>query len=42
MYDKTYDYGGANGTPKRAHNHDLSSAIAFMELGVLLNNEKIM
>ena len=40
MYDKTYDYGGANGTPKRAHNHALSSAIAFMELGVLLNNEK--
>ena len=41
MYDKTYNYGGAHGTPKRAHNHALSSAIAHMELGVLLNDEKL-
>ncbi len=41
MYDKIYNYGGANGTPKRAHNHALSSAIAHMELGVLLNDEKL-
>ena len=25
---KNYDYGGAFGTPRRAHNHALSSAIS--------------
>jgi len=38
---KNYDYGGASGTPRRAHNHALSSAIAHMELGVLLNDNKL-
>ncbi len=38
---KNYDYGGAAGTPRRAHNHALSSAIAHMELGVLLNDNKL-
>ena len=41
MYGKTYDYGGASGTPKRAHNHALSSADAHMMLGVLTGNDKI-
>ena len=41
MYTKTYEYGGARGTPKRAHNHALSSAVAHMELGVLLNDNKL-
>ena len=41
LYTKTYDYGGARGTPKRAHNHALSSAVAHMELGVLLNDSKL-
>ena len=40
MYGKIYNYGGAAGTPKRAHNHALSSAVAHMELGVLLNDNK--
>jgi len=40
MYGKTYDYGGASGTPKRAHNHALSSAVAHMELGILTANDK--
>jgi poly(beta-D-mannuronate) lyase len=40
MYGKTYDYGGARGTPKRAHNHALSSAVAHMELGVLMSDDK--
>ena len=40
MYGKTYDYGGASGTPKRAHNHALSSAISHMQLGILLNDNK--
>ncbi len=40
MYGKTYDYGGASGTPKRAHNHALSSAVAHMELGVLIGDDK--
>ena len=40
LYGKTYDYGGASGTPKRAHNHALSSAIAHMQLGILIDNEK--
>ena len=41
MYSKTYDYGGASGTPKRAHNHALSSAVAHMSLGILISNDKI-
>ncbi len=41
LYAETYDYGGASGTPKRAHNHALSSAVAHMELGVLLNDNKL-
>ena len=41
LYNQTYDYGGARGTPKRAHNHALSSAIAHMELGILLNDNKL-
>ena len=40
MYGKTYNYGGAGGTPKSAHNHALSSAVAHMTLGVLLNDKK--
>ena len=40
MYSKTYDKGGASGTPKRAHNHALMSAIAHMELGILLSDDK--
>ena len=40
MYGKTYNYGGATGTPKRAHNHALSSAVAHMSLGILLNDKK--
>ena len=40
LYGKTYDYGGASGTPKRAHNHALSSAIAHMQLGILIDNDK--
>ena len=41
LYGKTYDYGGARGTPKRAHNHALSSAVAHMELGILINDNKL-
>ena len=41
LYSQTYDYGGARGTPKRAHNHALSSAVAHMELGILLNDNKL-
>ena len=40
LYGKTYDYGGASGTPKRAHNHALSSAVAHMQLGILIENDK--
>ena len=32
---------GANGTPKRAHNHALSSAMSHMQLGILLNEDKL-
>ena len=32
---------GATGTPKRAHNHALSSAISHMQLGILLNDNKL-
>ena len=31
---------GANGTPKRAHNHALSSAMSHMQLGILINDDK--
>ena len=42
MYGQIYKKNTqAIGTPKRAHNHALSSAIAHMELGVLLNDEKL-
>ena len=42
MYDKTYGNNTqARGTPKRAHNHALSSAIAHMELGVILKDNKL-
>jgi len=40
LYGKIYDYGGASGTPKRAHNHALSSAVAHMQLGVLIDSDK--
>ena len=32
---------GATGTPKRAHNHALSSAMSHMQLGILLNDNKL-
>ena len=32
---------GANGIPKRAHNHALSSAMSHMQLGILLNDDKL-
>ena len=32
---------GAAGTPKRAHNHALSSAMSHMQLGILLGNDKL-
>ena len=39
MYGMTYKQDTqAMGVPKRAHNHALSSAIAHMELGILLND----
>ena len=43
MYDySNYKTGsGANGTPKRAHNHALSSAMSHMQLGILLNDNKL-
>ena len=42
MYSlKNYDYGGATGIPRRAHNHALSSAISHMQLGILLNDNKL-
>jgi hypothetical protein len=42
MYDQIYKKNTqASGVPKRAHNHALSSAIAHMELGVLINDEKL-
>ncbi len=40
MYDKTYDYGGARGIPKRAHNHALSSAMSHLSLAILLGDNK--
>ena len=42
MYNQIYKKNTqATGVPKRAHNHALSSAIAHMELGVLLNDKKL-
>tara|TARA_B100000003_G_scaffold42879_1_gene36693 strand:- start:110 stop:1303 length:1194 start_codon:yes stop_codon:yes gene_type:complete len=43
MYEySNYKSGsGATGTPKRAHNHALSSAISHMQLGILLNDNKL-
>tara|TARA_B100001057_G_scaffold500716_1_gene617345 strand:+ start:2422 stop:3621 length:1200 start_codon:yes stop_codon:yes gene_type:complete len=42
MFDMIYKKNTqATGVPKRAHNHALSSAIAHMELGVLLNDKKL-
>ena len=42
IYDQIYKKNTqAIGVPKRAHNHALSSAISHMELGVLLNDEKL-
>ncbi len=41
MYYKIYDYGGARGTPKRAHNHALSSAMSHMSLAILLGDNKM-
>ena len=32
---------GATGTPKRAHNHALSSAMSHMQLGILLDDDKL-
>ena len=42
MYEySNYKTGsGANGTPKRAHNHALSSAVSHMQLGILINDDK--
>ena len=42
MYNMTYKEGTqAKGVPKRAHNHALSSAISHMQLGILLNDNKL-
>ena len=43
MYEySNYKVGsGATGTPKRAHNHALSSAMSHMQLGILLNEDKL-
>ena len=43
MYDySNYKSGsGAAGTPKRAHNHALSSAMSHMQLGILLGEDKL-
>ena len=43
MYEySNYKVGsGATGIPKRAHNHALSSAISHMQLGILLNDNKL-
>ena len=32
---------GATGVPKRAHNHALSSAMSHMQLGILIDNDKL-
>ena len=42
MYDSSYKDGTqAKGTPRRAHNHALTSAISHMQLGVILNDNKL-
>ena len=43
MYEySNYKSGsGAAGTPKRAHNHALSSAMSHMQLGILLKDDKL-
>ena len=43
MYEySNYKSGsGATGTPKRAHNHALSSAMSHMQLGILMNDNKL-
>jgi len=43
MYEySNYKSGsGAVGVPKRAHNHALSSAMSHMQLGILLNDNKL-
>ena len=43
MYEySNYKLGsGASGSPKRAHNHALSSAMSHMQLGILLNDDKL-
>jgi poly(beta-D-mannuronate) lyase len=42
MYDSSYKDGTqARGTPRRAHNHALSSAISHMQLGIILNDNKL-
>ena len=43
MYEySNYKSGsGASGSPKRAHNHALSSAMSHMQLGILLSDNKL-
>ena len=42
MFSMTYKEGTqAKGVPKRAHNHALSSAMSHMQLGILLNDNKL-
>ena len=42
MYGEKYGNNtGARGVPNSAHNHALSSAIAHMQLGVILNDNKL-
>jgi len=41
MYNKKVGEGKAKGKPSSAHNHALTSAISYMELGIILNDHKI-
>ena len=42
MYGEKYgDRTGAKGVPMSAHNHALSSAISHMQLGIILNDNKL-
>ena len=42
MYGKKYkDNTGARGVPRSAHNHALTSAISHMQLGIILNDNKL-
>ena len=41
MNNKTINEGQAKGKPASAHNHALTSAISYMELGIILNDHKI-